>query len=81
MGNNWERETKRSICRQIHGTYHREAVAIPAKPSVNMKTTLMSKSGHDVFDGPCKNVAIVGEPRGKRGAVVEVKPTTQNIPH
>lgn len=56
-------------------------MAIPAKPSVNMETTLMSKSGHDVFDGSCKNVPIVGEPRGKRGPIVEVKPTTQNIPH
>lgn len=56
-------------------------MAIPAKPSVNMKTILMSKSGHDVFDGSCENVAIVGEPRGKGGTIVEVKPTTQNIPH
>lgn len=56
-------------------------MAIPAKPSVNMKTTLMSKSGYYVFDGSCKNMAIVGEPSGKRGAIVEVKPATQNIPH
>lgn len=56
-------------------------MAIPAKPPLNMETTLVSKSGHNVFDGSCQDVAIVGQPRGKGGAIVEVEPVTQNIPH
>lgn len=53
-------------------------MAIPAKSSVNMKTTLMSKSGYYVFNGSCKNMAIVWKPSSKWRAIIEVKPTTQD---
>lgn len=53
-------------------------MAIPSKSSVNMKTALVSKSGNYVFNGSCKNMAIVRKPGSKWRAIIEVKPMTQN---
>lgn len=53
-------------------------MAIPSKSPVNMKATLMSKSGNYVLNGSCKNMAIVWKPSSKWRAIIEVKPVTQN---
>lgn len=33
--------------------YHRQAVTVPAKPPLHMKTALMGEAGDNVFNGPC----------------------------
>lgn len=54
-------------------------MAIPAKSSVNVKPTLMSKSSYYVFNGSCKYVAIMWKPCGKWWTIIEGKPKKQKI--
>lgn len=39
--------------------YHRQAVTVPAKSPLHMKTTLMGEAGDNVFNGAGKDVSIV----------------------
>lgn len=40
-------------------SYHRQAMAVPAEPSVHVEATLMGKAGDDVLDGASKDVPVV----------------------
>lgn len=56
------------------GSYHRQAVAIPAKPPVHVEATLVSKPRDDVLYSASQNVAIMRETSSKGWPIIECVP-------
>lgn len=71
-----EREVSRARQRS-HGSYHRQAVAVPAKSPVHVKATLMGKAGDDVLDGASEDVPVVRQTRGEWRTVIEGVPESE----
>jgi len=51
--------------------YHWQAVTVPAKPSFNMKSTLMRPSCHNILDCSSKYVAVVWQASCKWRPVIK----------
>lgn len=54
-----EQKIWRDVRPRSHGSYHRQAVAVPAESSVHMEAALMGKAGDNVLDGASKDVPVV----------------------
>lgn len=65
--------TQRILC-----SYHRQAVAIPAKPPVHVETALVSEPCDDILYRASQNVAVMRETSSKGRAIVERVPASIN---
>lgn len=56
-------------------------MTVPAEPAVHVEAALVGEASHDVFDGPCQDVTVVGETCGERRPVVERVPGEEFTHH
>src|ERR1700742_989038 len=55
----------------VHNLFNRDAMGIPTKASLHVSTSHAPVSRNDVFDGRCKQVAIMRSAGRERRTIVE----------
>lgn len=77
-----QRKKRMRIRQKIHLVdlvLDRQTMTVPTEAAFNIKAALMRKSGNDIFDGSCEQMAIMRQAGRERRSIIEGESATHSV--